>query len=233
MYKFSIINNNLGISTLYHSVNDSAFLIIIEAIDWNFSQLEHSQGFNKLLNEAFQKINCNTDISEIPIAFATNLDCILKKRNNNLGLAEGLNFTGVSLTKQKLYVCSAGYTRVHLFQEKKLIHITRDHNLVSDFEENSTNKTLDVTFEDCPPLFFSHTRTLGLDIQPYKLPESFTWEVNGNYSVMVCSDKYHKFREPSKYNDLIFGNKDSAFISDEKIELGLFAKIEYLENLNI
>lgn len=229
MFNFSIKNNNLGITSLYHSVNDVAFCILIEAIDWNFSQNTDNSGFHNLLMEVLCLLDDNTDIGEVPYKIANNLDSILKKSNRRKNEMKGLNFTGISLTKEKIYVCTAGYCRVHLLKNSKLLEITRDHNLVSDLGSGLSTQNLDVSFEQSPEVYFTHTRTLGFDY-PNKPPELVSWVVEGDYTILICSDKYHYFRKPHEYLESFIRGKNLNLVEHDKNPIGVIAKIEYKEN---
>jgi serine/threonine protein phosphatase PrpC len=229
MYNFSIFSNNLNVSTLYHSTNDSAFLIVIEALDWHLAQIKDERALHKILNEAFRLMDININISEIPSEFARNIDFVLRESNNLTTDYKGLSFTGISLTKDKVFVCTAGYTRVHLLQGEKVIDVTRDHNLVSDIDENTSDEKLDVKFETCPPLFFAQTRALGLE-QPNKPAELITWDVTGNYSILVCSNKFHKFRKPDEYIKSFVDNSNFKTVDENKQIYGIVATIEYVKN---
>jgi serine/threonine protein phosphatase PrpC len=229
MYNFAVFNNNLSVSTLYHSVNDNAFIVVIEAVDWYSSQIKDARALDKILNKAFRLIDINVSISEIPLEFARNIDFVLREQNKQGADNKGLSFTSVSLTKNMVFVCTAGYTRVHLLQNKKLIGITRDHNLVNDNDENISFGDLDVKFENCSPLFFAQTRALGVE-NSNKPPELVTWEVTGNYSILLCSDKFHKFRNYSEYIESYAGGINFNSDNEDEHTKGIIAKVEYINN---
>jgi serine/threonine protein phosphatase PrpC len=230
MYNFSIKNNSLGISTLFHCVNNTAFCIVVEANEWHLRQKDDNTGIHQLLFKAFHLIKADETIDNIPSAFANNLDVIIKKSNKENNQYEGLNFTGVSLTPQKVFVCTASYCRVHLIKNAELLKVTRDHNLVSDFGETEDNQRLNINFEDNQSVFFSHTRTLGFEA-PNKPPETISWNVEGEYSIFICSDRYHNFRDPTEY---ITSFTLSESLTKHQTSLsGVIAKIDYKQDLYI
>ncbi|MCD9187001.1 MAG: hypothetical protein LUM44_11250 [Pyrinomonadaceae bacterium] len=234
MYSFSTVNENLGVSTLYHSFNDSALCIVIEKSEWNSSQKKDKSGFDKLLLESFQSIKLETSISKIPTEFANTLDSLLREQNIKTGQNENtVNFTGVALTKNKIFVCTAGVCRIHLVSKNKLLRFSKDHNFVNDFLD-ATNQQLNLNYEKDSSLFLSQTRMLGSINPDNKPPETVQWEVEDSYKILICSTTYHQFRNPIEYVDS-FLSSDLLNMNENETKIGGFLAIikrtneDYLE----
>jgi hypothetical protein len=234
MYSFSTVNENLGVSTLYHSFNDNALCIVIEKSEWHSSQKEDKSGFDKLLLESFHSIKLETSISKIPTELANTLDSLLREQNIKTGQNnDTVNFTGVALTKNEIFVCTAGVSRIHLVSKNNLLRFSKDHNFVDDFLDD-TNQQLNLDYEKDSSLFLSKTRMLGSINPDNKPPETVEWEVEGDYKILICSTIYHEFRNPIEYVDSFLGS-DLLNMNKNETKVGGFLAIvkrtneDYLE----
>lgn len=227
MIKSLIFTNDLAFKTLYHSLNDVAVFLAIEAIDWSPDQYEDLTGFDEEMVEAFASIRAKCAIDSIPKSFANVLDSIIKRANATRNEYRGVNYSGVALTNQSISVCTAGLTRVHLVKDGQILSVTRDHNIVSDSTEIPDEAGLKVSPDQALGVFLAHTRTLGFQ-PPSKPPEAWVWTVEGDYTILVVSQRFHQFREASDYVGEFLGPRE-LWRSDEELGCrGLIAKFEYL-----
>jgi serine/threonine protein phosphatase PrpC len=228
MYYYSTINDNLGsTSSIYHTANDNAFCIVIETNDHDIRAYDEEIGFHDLFIQTLHSLETNTSISDIPLNFANKLDLILRKSSRNVRQGESTqaNYTGVALSKNHIYVCTAGFCRVHLIQNQHLVKVTRDHNFVDDlFDKDNLN--FDLNVEKNSTAFFVPTRTLGIESPENKPPEAQIWEVEGNYKILMCSSRYHKFRNPDEYVKSFVEANPSDTVKNESNNEGFLAVIE-------
>lgn len=224
MYTFSTVNENLGVSSLYHAFNDSALCVVIENSDWHLSQAEDTSGFDSLLLEGLHSLKSETRICDMPLEFAHKLDSLLKEKNINAGRDSNLvGFVAVALRKENVFVCTAGISRVHLIRADHPIQVTRDHNLVDDFLNNS-DEVVDVTYERHSAVFHSKTRMLGSTNPDNKPPETLRWDVEGDYKILICSSVYHEFGDPDEYTKSLLGS-DLVNLSEHEKKIGGFLAI--------
>jgi len=202
MYSFSsLIDTNGGVSCLYHSVHENAFCVAIETNDYDIRRVSADIGVHEVFAEACHLLQSKTPIGEIPVSFARNIDLVLRQANleqKQVASTEA-NFAAVASSRNSVFVCTAGICRVHLIQEGKPLKMTRDHNWASDWLPTNAISG-EVTFEKNPSAFTVPTRVLGHSSVPgYAEPESQTWPTSDEFTVLICSKDYHRFRDPSEY----------------------------------
>ncbi len=201
MYLFSSLTDTFGgISCLFHSVNDNAFCVVIETNDYDIRTKNKRIGIHELFAKACESLPKGTTIEDIPLAFAKSIDVSLRESNKNPreGESTEANFAAVALSNSSVFVCTAGICRVHLIQEEQLIGVSRDHNFANDLiHDLDVNRQLNV--ENDSVAFLVPTRTLGSEATEKKPFETLTWKVTGDYSVLISSNEYHKFRNPVEY----------------------------------
>lgn len=121
-----------------------------------------------------------------PLSEALRVDTILKR--------EGVSalFAAVSATPNRVSVCTAGDIRVHLIQAGRLQNTTRDHVYATDRPEMEGLSAV-------PPEVLSSAVTRYVGGTEATNPEIATWEVSGEYTVIICSAEVHGRRAPASY----------------------------------
>lgn len=226
MYTFSsLIDTSGGISCLFHSVQENAFCVAIETNDYDIRDVDSDIGIHELFAEAWHLLESTTPISEIPVSFARSIDSVL--RQSNLSPVEGgsteANFVAVASNRDSIFVCTAGICRVHLIQAGKLVHVTRDHNWANDWLPSDAISD-ELTFNRNPSAFTVPTRVLGHSSSPgYREPESQVWTATDEFTILICSKDYHRFREPSEYLGWFLNTDFSDIARNEEHGQGFLA----------
>jgi len=223
MYHFSLGNNTPDFASFFHSVGDEAFCLLTEAFDWHANELTELQRVHR---NAFRQLDTDIPVSEVPLNYALALDSILKESNQGKDRARSLGFTGVACINERIFVCTAGVTRAHLIKDGKLVNVTRDHNMVQDIGDGVEGLSLDVVYEVNPVVFFSRTRALGLE-GTNKPPESVSWGAGTDYTILICSERYHHFRDPAEYMESFISGENLSLMPHDTNPPGILAKIEY------
>lgn len=228
MYHFSTVSDSLGgVSSFYHTVNDNALCVVIETNDYEIRSYNQKLGFHELFAEAFHLINIDTPIENIPLVFAKKIDSILRESNKNYkdGTSSHANFTGVALTKNQVHICTAGICRVHLIKNKQILKVTKDHNFANDlFDKSDLN--FDLSLEKNSMSFLVSTRILGFEGSENKPPESVSWEVGGDYTILICTKQYHKFRNPTDYITSFIKSNPLEITTAENVNEGFLGIIK-------
>ncbi len=227
MYSFSSAIISLGgVSSLFHSVHDNAFCIAIETNDYDLRAINAQIGIHEVFARACRLLTATIAIDEMPIAFATAIDSVLResRRSEIKGESTEANFAAAAFTRDSIFVCTAGLCRVHLIQNGELLGVTRDHNFVSDLFAPDDIKRA-VRPESDPVAFNVPTRTLGSDLYGNKPPEVLKWDVEGDYSVLICSSSIHRFREPREYLSPLLTSDLSRVSEAENCQEGFVAVI--------
>lgn len=229
MYQMSsIIDTDGGTSVLYHTVHENAFCILIETNDEDLRPKDKMIGVHELFFEACLDISVNTPISDIPIRFAQAISKIFIESNKGgeNSTSSEANYAGVALTNDAVYVCTAGLVRIHLIQDRRLLNITRDHNFMSDLLSTG-DVARELTFETDPSAFLVPTRTLGHErFQENKPPETSKWPISGEYAVLMCSHRYHKFRNPLRYLSSYLESDPAELMKEEGARDGFLGIIK-------
>lgn len=115
----------------------------------------------------------------------------------------GLLFAGVDLSADCVIATTAGDIRVHLIQGDALRN-TREHNLLNPTEFNGYPELEEMSHDFRAEVV---TRALGTE----RPPETITWDVRPPYSVVMCSSRVHRFREPAEYISELSRATDGQF----------------------
>ena len=225
MYKVRLLNTSWHIVTLYHATKEFAFCVLAEANIKDPTAYDKESGFDRLLLEASGLLPPNLSPEHLPRRMADAIASVLVKwHEQNFG-ARIVMYTGVLLLHDRVHVCTAGLSRVHLVKNGKLVAITRDHNPISDPGAGSTFKNL-----IHPIRLHVFTRVIGVvtgDLQP----ECLTWEAEGNYSVLICSTYFHFFRSPEEYLDSFLRGKDLNLVAHIKQPVGVLIRIDSMADM--
>ena len=221
MYKITMLNTSSHIVTLYHASREFAFCAIAEANEKDASAYDETSGFKNLLLEAAGLLTCNLSPEDWPLEMARAVESILINwHEQNFG-ARAVFYAAATLSLGKIYVCTAGSCRIHLIKNRKLVAITRDHNVIDDpvegFAKGNDERLLPIHLR-IPTRSIGH----GNNSRP---PECQIWRAEGEYTVLISSSNFHDFRQPATYLDSFMQGK-VELMQDVRHAAGVLINIE-------
>jgi len=174
-------------------VNDrQALYVVIESNQKDPKEYE-ARILSKLLLSSLNASSSDNSEPDI-VNLAREMADDLERRVEQGGYPTGVFYSGVSLQRQQIKVCTAGDIRVHLIQQDKLIGVTRDHNLLSDGEAQQAE-----VLKGLPIELLCNTPTRWVGNRCKLRPETLTWDIEGPYSVVLCTSQFHRYRNPEEY----------------------------------
>lgn len=214
MYKVSYQNNRDNFAVFFHDSNEYLFCVIAES---NSKVIKGH--FEDILRKAYSSIPSHIAIKDMPLEMAKSLEKILLEDESELGI---VMYTGLLLFNKKLYICSAGGCRVHLLKGKKLIKMTKDHNLINDPPDEKFLETIKGDGMAKGVAIRSVSRALG-KYRSSLPPENIVWDTSNKFILLICSSDYYIFKEADEYIEPLLSDISSL---NNSYSGGVVAKIE-------
>ncbi|HEX8000713.1 MAG TPA: hypothetical protein VF528_20195 [Pyrinomonadaceae bacterium] len=202
MYKLTLINTSRHIVTVTYQSGEALFCAIAEANEKDSPAYDEGSGLDRLLLEATGLLPPALPPADWPSEMARTIESVLLQWHREDSGPGTVLYTGVALLKDQVHVCTAGDCRVHLVKDGQLVAVTRDHNLIDDPVEGQTIDT-DETLRTV--YLGAVTRTVGV-APSARPPERQSWQAGGNYTVLICSSRFHNYRPPNAYLNHLMKN---------------------------
>lgn len=224
-YKLKTINTSRYIVCFGNISSQGLQYALIEANVKDVKAYNEESNFSTLLLDSIKVLPNDFSASSFPKMLADAIEEVMIERFKTYQHLFHVSYVGVALKDNKVYVCTAGNGRVHLIENDKITAMTRDHNLIDDpiegFEPNLDPR---IRIGDK----YIETRQIVARRGEGKRPvECFVWEANSNFTILVCSYSFHRFREPEEYLQNFLQMVDDGHIHDEGVGGGVITKIEY------
>lgn len=176
-----------------HSINaNSSLHVVIEAIDFDIKSL----GSDFLAYFLAKSVGCTfwqPTSQSLPVDIAASIKDELQKHAESGNRRFAVMYAGVFMRQNEIQVCTAVDIRVHLLQKHKLISRTRDHNLIEDAPAESAHRE-----RNLPEEFLSGVTTRTINTED-SFPETCQWSIDGEYTVLICTSQYHRYRDSKEY----------------------------------
>jgi serine/threonine protein phosphatase PrpC len=193
MYIVNSVSTTSHIEALCKISEQEALFVVIEANEKDSTQ--YPKGFlSQLLLTAVSKASKKLNSNNLPLDIANLLRDEFTKMTDSEHIYNGVLYAGVMLTPKEIQVCTAGDIRIHLIEKQKLMAVTKDHNLIDDVPDEIPDQV-----KLMPPevLRGAVTRIIGPEIDT--VPETRTWNVTGDYSILICTSQFHLYKSPQEY----------------------------------
>lgn len=227
MYKTSVLNTSSAIITLSQVMSESVFCAVVELDENEHEPRDTGRGLECLLHEALTLLNRESRQEELPLLMANAVESILLRAQNDLPVRTAI-YAGVLLRRDRAYVCTAGDCRVHLVTPGRGILSTRDHNPIDD--------PGDALLEERDPIALSiyrrtYTRVLGGMTEFGRPPECVTWDACSESTVLVCSSRFHQYRQPAEYVGSFLNGKEFSLAPYDQNPSGVLIGIHRVVDL--
>ena len=141
---------------------------------------------------------------------AANVRVFDKSRESKELKGMGTTVVAIIIIKNTLYIAHAGDSRAYVYNQSKLIQLTRDHSIVQSMIENGKLSPDEARFHPRKNVI---TRALG--VEESVVPEFNIYDLETNDTVLMCTDGLSNFVE----SELIVSVLDDNSISDPALRL--------------
>lgn len=222
MFIMNAINSASHIEIFSSISAQEIFCCLIEANYNDPSQYEPGV-LRQLLREAGSFNNLNSKNAPLPMAFSNSLMTVLNLWKGR-GKHQIVFYAGILLNQNSVNITTAGDIRVHLVKDKKLKAVTRLHNMIEDAPDNITDRV-----RKMPQEFLRSVATRSLGDPSSEPPETTTWNIDGAYSIIICTSQFHKYRSQEDYLPEV-SNILSTEVRNRLSSIGAVVKIDCLES---
>lgn len=223
MIRVTFINSSPYIGLAFHQIEDSLICFVLETNDRDESHRWTDNLFERLMKEASALLSPELPIRNIPADMASAIQQTLLHWNSIGALPSTVMYTGLVVLRSEIHITRAGGCRVHLVRNNELVSSTIDHNLVNyppdDFVERQ------IAEHESARWVAQHSVSHVLGAYGEEsLPENEIWKVDGNFQLLICSEKFHSYEDPHRYF-LDYLQEDFSRFAAESFPQGLIVKI--------
>ncbi|MBS1796145.1 MAG: hypothetical protein JSS81_19995 [Acidobacteria bacterium] len=225
-YKLKNINTSRHIVCFSSISGSNLYYALIKANEKDIKAYCRESDIENLLLDAVKLLPDGLSVGDFPKMLADAVETVLTKRVSRYPDLFHVSYVGIALSKNTVYVCTAGNCRVHLIKNDLLVSSTRDHNLIEEPVEGMG----ELSSEPGLALFYKCIETrqiVALKSEVRHRAESIKWEPDGGFTILVCSESFHRFQEPENYIRSLLRMIDENRINDETVQNGLISRIDY------
>ncbi len=189
-------------------LEESVFLAVLQS---NEKDPAHHGVLGQILHEADWERPSSFAKPHDPVAFSRALaDTVDRWQAEGKALAQPILYLGLLASPGSIEVCHAGTIRAHFIQGETVVGVSKAHNFSADPppEFDSTG------FRAREVMAWWPSRWLG---KGSRSPEVYLWQPNNGYSVVVCSEYVHRFRDVSSYHELLLSGDPSLLRSEDHL----------------
>jgi hypothetical protein len=225
-YKLKSINTSQHIVCISNISGSNLYYALIKANEKDIKAYSEGSNLETLLLDAVKLLPDGLSIRDFPKILADSVENVLTKRVPQYPDLFHVGYVGIALSKNVVYVCTAGNCRVHLIENGTLLSSTRDHNLIEDpfeeMEELSHDPRMILGYK-----YIETRQIVALKSEVKHRAECITWKANDKFTVLICSESFHRFQEPENYIQSFLQMINGNQIEDEIIQSGLMTRIDY------